>query len=242
MKNAFPITRYSLLARLKSPGAGTPAVALDALLAAYWRPVHTYLRVKWRVSTEDAQDLTQAFFDPPALQRLLERYESNRGKFRTYLRTCLDGFLSNQRKAASRQKRGGQASILSMESDGAGSALEQPTPGDPSDLEEYFHREWVRNLFGLAVDAFRAEASASGKAIQFSLFERYDLERDGGKEELSYQALAQEFGISTTQVTNFLAFARREFRRIVLEKLAELCATDEEFRDEARQILGVREP
>ncbi len=241
MKNAFPITRYSLLARLQSPGAAAPAAALDALLAAYWRPVHSYLRIKWRVPTEDAQDLTQAFFDPPALQRLLERYESSRGKFRTYLRTCLDGFLSNQRKATSRQKRGGQTNILSLESESAGGALERHTPGDPSDLEEYFHREWVRNLFGLAVDAFRAEASASGKDVQFALFERYDLERDGGKEALSYQALGQEFGISTSQVTNFLAFARREFRRIVLEKLAELCATEEEFRDEARQILGVRE-
>jgi len=40
-------------------------------------------------------------------------------------------------------------------------------------------------------------------------------------------------------VTNFLAFARREFRRIVLEKLREITANDREFREEARSLLGV---
>jgi len=40
-------------------------------------------------------------------------------------------------------------------------------------------------------------------------------------------------------VTNYLAFARREFRRIALERLREMAASDEEFRREARALLGV---
>jgi hypothetical protein len=40
-------------------------------------------------------------------------------------------------------------------------------------------------------------------------------------------------------VTNYLAFARREFRRIAIEKLREMCASDDEFRREARSIFGV---
>ena len=36
-----------------------------------------------------------------------------------------------------------------------------------------------------------------------------------------------------------LALARREFRRIVLEKLRALTATDDEYRREARALLGV---
>jgi hypothetical protein len=33
--------------------------------------------------------------------------------------------------------------------------------------------------------------------------------------------------------------ARREFRRIVLEKLREITSTDREFREEAKSLLGV---
>ena len=45
-------------------------------------------------------------------------------------------------------------------------------------------------------------------------------------------------GLPVTQVTNFLAFARREFRRIVLEILREITSSDREFREEARRLLG----
>jgi len=48
-----------------------------------------------------------------------------------------------------------------------------------------------------------------------------------------------QFGIGATDVTNYLAFARREFRRIAIEKLREMCASDDEFRREARSIFGV---
>jgi hypothetical protein len=51
--------------------------------------------------------------------------------------------------------------------------------------------------------------------------------------------LAQEFGLDQTTVTNYLAAARRDFRRLVLEKVREITATEEEFRNEARSLLGV---
>ena len=42
-----------------------------------------------------------------------------------------------------------------------------------------------------------------------------------------------------TDVTNELAWARRAFREIVLARLREVCASDEEFRAEARDLLGI---
>ena len=40
-------------------------------------------------------------------------------------------------------------------------------------------------------------------------------------------------------MTNHLAYARREFRRIALERLREMTGSEEEFRREARALLGV---
>jgi hypothetical protein len=45
-----------------------------------------------------------------------------------------------------------------------------------------------------------------------------------------------------TQITNYLAFARRRLRHHVLETLATLTATDDELAAEAREILGVEIP
>jgi hypothetical protein len=96
----------------------------------------------------------------------------------------------------------------------------------------------VRSLFALSIEKLREECLLRGKDLPYRLFERYELDRDGD-EKLSYERLAEEFHIPVTQVTNFLAFARREFRRIVLEKLREITANDREFREEARSLLGV---
>ena len=41
-----------------------------------------------------------------------------------------------------------------------------------------------------------------------------------------------------TDVTNHLSRVRRELRRIVLEVLREMTASDEEFSEEARALLG----
>jgi len=84
----------------------------------------------------------------------------------------------------------------------------------------------------------RTHCQESGWEIRFQLFERYDLADDDAG-SLSYAALGQEFGLEPATVNNYLAAARREFRRIVIEKLREITATEEEFRNEARSLLGV---
>ena len=54
--------------------------------------------------------------------------------------------------------------------------------------------------------------------------------------------LGRELGLPVTQVTNHLAAMRRELRREVLDALRALTASDEEFRAEARDLLGVVAP
>jgi len=102
--------------------------------------------------------------------------------------------------------------------------------------EDYFHREWVRWMFTLAVEELRRRCYESGRGVHFQLFERYDLRDD---QNVSYASLASEFDLPPATVNNYLAAVRREFRRVVLEKLREITATDEEFRTEARSLLGV---
>ncbi len=239
---SFPATRRSVVLATGSPDAEVRERAFETLIAAYWKPVYKYLRLKWRSPREDAEDLTQGFFAQALEKGFLERFDPARARFRTYLRTCLDGFVANQKKAARRLKRGGGARLVPLDFEGAEGELAQHPIPDGLDLEEYFHREWVRSLFGLAVDALRQRLEAAGKGGHFTLFERYDLAADEPAGRPTYAQLGEELGLAPTQVTNHLAAARREFRRLVLEKLAEVTGSDQEYRSEARQLLGVEPP
>jgi len=237
-RDRFPVTRVSAVIAASSSNDEERTRAFEVLIAAYWMPVYKYIRIKWNKTTEDARDLTQGFFLEAMEKNFFGRYDSTRAKFRTFLRTCLDGFVANENKAASRIKRGGNVTILSLDFDGAEEQLKIGAQPVPAALDDYFDKEWARSVFSLALEAFRPFMLDSGKETHLKLFERYVLDVDDEAPKTNYKALAAEFNISTSDVTNYLALARREFRRIVLERLRELTSTDEEYRREARALLG----
>ena len=231
----FPSTRRSAVLAAGSEDAVERRQAFEVLVATYWRPIYKYVRLKWGVSGDEAQDLTQGFFARAIEKDFFAGYDRTKGSFRTFLRTCLDGFVANEKKSAQRIKRGGGTELLSLDFESAEGELQRYEPPAGLGLEEYFRREWVRGLFGLAVDSLREECATQGKQAHFRLFERYDLDEAA----TTYEELAREFGVSVTDVTNHLAFARRQFRRIVLEKLRDSTGDEQEFRSEARLLLGV---
>ena len=81
-RDATPTTRWSGTTGVRStPTSGSAGTATSA----------------------DAQDLTQEFFARAFEKEYLEKYDPARARFRTFVRTCLDGFLANERQ---RPRRG----------------------------------------------------------------------------------------------------------------------------------------
>ena len=103
----FPPTRHSVIERIRDPDAGIRREAFGDLVQGYWKPLYKYLRLHWRLSDDEAQDFTQAFFSDAFQKEWLGRYEPEKARFRTYVRLCADRFIMNARQAAARMKRGG---------------------------------------------------------------------------------------------------------------------------------------
>jgi RNA polymerase sigma factor (sigma-70 family) len=239
----FPATRWSAVLAARSDDPQERSRALAAILEAYWKPIYKYLRIRWNKSNEDAKDLTQEFLAQLIEKDYLSDFDPAKARLRTFLRVCVDHFVANQSKAASRLKRGGDALHVALDFAGAEAefvrARSPLTVGASAEsFDEFLEKEFVRNLFTLAVADLRVFCEARSKLCHFQLFERYDLD-DAGLTRPRYAELAQEFGIAVTDVTNHLAFARREFRRIALERLHEMTCSEAEFRREARALLGV---
>jgi DNA-directed RNA polymerase specialized sigma24 family protein len=232
----FPATRHSVIERIRDADPDRRRQAFGDLVEGYWKPVYKHLRLTWRVDPDEARDLTQGFFADAFQKAWLERYEPGKARFRTFVRVCADRFVMNTRQAASRMKRGGGAAVLSLDFDGAERevAARQLAPG--SEPDEVFHQEFIRALFERAVQDLRTECEAAGRQVQFKVFERYDLSPD---DDVSYAQLARELALSTTQVTNHLAHARKRFRERALEALRGLCGSEQEFRREARDLFGL---
>jgi RNA polymerase sigma factor (sigma-70 family) len=214
----FPETRRSAFVRLHEEDETVRRQSYEAIITAYWPPVHAYLTHRWHETDADADDLTQAFFAKALETGTLVAYDPGKATFRTYLRTCLDRFVINARKQAIRRQT---------------TPLDFDVPGFECSPDELFHREWVRSLFGLAIGDLRAKHDD----IRFRVFERYDL--NDAEARPTYTDLAAEFGTTTQHITNYLASARRDFRRALLARLRDLTASEREYRSDARAVLGV---
>ena len=225
----FPTTRLSALAADRSADPAVRELGFSRIAEAYWKPVYLYLRLQHGRSAEDASDLTQDIFARAWERETFRSYDPAKGRFRTFVRTCLDHFAANERVAAARIKRGGAMQRVAFDFDAAESEMRHHAAA-PSDPEELFARELVRALMQQALEDLRVR-----NAERFAIFEAYELSDD---DQVSYADLARRFALPVTSITNALAAARRDLRRLLLDRLRAVTATDDEFRSEARRIFG----
>lgn len=222
----FPSTAWSRL--IQRPDEESA----EFLASHYWKPAYLYVRRKWRKSNEDAKDLTQAFFAEALRSGFLSKADPDRGSFRRFLKASLENFLRKQHRDAKAEKRGGGKLPVRLEDVGEAEELVS-REGDPDSL---FDREWLEAMFERCLPRLRETYAKDGKAAYFEIFRRYELERpvEGGP---TYDELAREFGISPSDVRNWLHHARTRWRRIVLDEMRETCAGPEDLEAEAKALF-----
>lgn len=235
----FPKTNVSVVQGAASDDEALRIRAADEISRLYWPPVYTCLRIQWRLEVDDACDAAQEFFTRALTRDLFARYDPSKARFRTWVRLCLDGFMANELKAARREKRGGGQSHLPLDE---AEALVERYSHENAPEEDLFDREWLRALIASAIERLRAQCVATGKEVQFAMMHFCDVESADADTRPTYSALAERFDVPVTQVTNYLAWARRQFRQHALEALRAHSGSAQEFRDDARLYFGIDVP
>lgn len=231
----FPATRSSAI-RALSHGAEERAWALDALARAYWPAIYRYVRINWRKPPAESEELTQDFLLMMVEKEAFDGYDPDRGRFRSFLKICLERYLSNAHKASRRQKRGGEFPFR-FEIDAIEIEIAASTRTPEEDMCDAFDRGFASALVSMGIDELRELCKEREKPDTFAIFEAYVLSEADVRP--TYAELATRHGLSVFDVTNRLAFARREFRRLILSHLRTLTSNEDEFQQEAREVLGV---
>ncbi len=232
--SVFPDTRPSLVLALGDDDSPARERAIELVMRAYRGPVIAVLRRQWQLEPADAEDLAHDFLAQALAKDWLRRFDPARGRFRTFLRSCLRAYASDAHDRATAHKRGGLLTAVTFDDAGAGLA----TAAD----DEVFDREWARGVLDLALDALRAECEAAGRATTYEVFVACDVRGAEADAPPTYASVATTFGLPVTQVANYLHWARGRFRRQVLDTLRALTTSDAEFRAETRALLGRSSP
>jgi len=162
-----------------------------------------------------------------------DRYEPNTKRLRTFLREQLDVFLSSTGNIAL------EPESLDLQFNEAEEELSRDASDRQSSAEELFDGECTRSLFTLAIEQLHNFLESQGKLQHFRIFQRYDLQDRSSSESASLELVAQEFSLPLSDVALYLNDARQSLRSIILDLLRSFTSSDEEFRREARSLLGL---
>ena len=177
--------------------------ALNELVRRYWDPIHAAIRNKVRKGVSP-EDLTQEFFAYVLEKDILDKFDREKGRLRTFLRGVLEYFLSEEYRRRMALKRGGDVQLLSLEAMPVTPPGEIPTQGDLFELEwgrTVMRRAWERMGEGETAEILRAFLAEPGK-----------------KGDGVYEKLAERFQQNYQGIANELHRGRKRLKECILEE------------------------
>lgn len=227
----FATTHWSVVLAARDGDSTGASEALNDLCRAYWPPLYAYIRREGH-DVEEAQDLTQEFIARLLARDYLQRVHHQEGKFRSFLLAYLKNFLSEQRRKAGAQKRGGGCVFVSLDELSAkdGYLLE---PVDDLTPDQVFERRWAQAVLQTALDRLRGEYAARGQAALFELLQDYQPRDPIGR---SYAQLGSELGMTEAAIKSAVQRMRQRHRELLREEIARTVTRPEEIEEELRHF------
>lgn len=207
--------------------------ALEELCRTYWFPLYAYVRRRGH-SKEDAEDLTQAFFARFLAKNYLAGLSAERGRFRAFLLASLKHFLANEWDKSQRQKRGGGATLLSLDWQTADTKFQIAATAEPSP-DQAFDREWAVALLAKVIERLQADCVADGKA---KVFEQLKVFLVAGKGESAPSAVAKALGMEEGAVRVAVHRLRKRYRGLLREEIGQTLADPAMVDEELRALFG----
>lgn len=228
-RRSFQTTSWTVVAAasLRAPQS---RAALEQLCRTYWQPLVSFLRRStWRLdSFRDAEDAVQSFFAWLIESNALERADANRGRFRTFLLSAFQQFLSREQTFWAAQKRRPDGPIQSLAQDSARVGLRGPLDAEPyHELtpERLFDYTWAIEVLERAKTKLREEWTQAGRAERFAVLKVHFT----GGQELSGKELARQLGMSEGAARVALCRLKQQFAALVREEVAQTVDSEEEI-------------
>ena len=230
----FATTHWSTVLAAGDDTAPSALLALESLCRTYWYPLYAFVR-REGYAPEDAQDLTQAFFERFLEKHYLKDVARERGRFRSFLLATLRHFLADQRDRARAAKRGGKLSripLLDAEAEPEVRYLAEASRGETA--ERSFDRAWAQTVMRSALRQLGSESGSEAALARFAALKPF-LSRPPDDDE--YARLGARISLSGHAVAAAVSRLRARYRGLVRQQIADTVAAPGDVEDELRYLL-----
>lgn len=231
---SFPSTQWTALVSARE-AAETLVLrqAREQLCLRYWIPLYLYARARGQQAA-DAEDLVQGF-----LIRMMEgdRFlaaDRSRGRFRSYLLTAFQHFMTEEWRREGAQKRGGSGELpVSLHFGDIEERVKQLPAEEPPEL--VFDRAWAKTIVAESLRALEERWAGGDRAEVFAALKPHlALSSD---EPLV--AIAERLGRKESTLRMSLKRLREDYRRLIREHVAATLLPDSDLNEEIRYLIGL---
>lgn len=228
----FVTTKWSVVRAAGRSDTTTARAALEKLCRTYWYPLYAYVRRRGH-SPEDAQDLTQEFFARLLEGQSLATADPELGRFRSFLLTVMNHFLTDEWKKAKAKKRGGGCEVLSLDWAAAEERFDLE-PADNSAPDKVFEKQWALALLAEVLNRLETEYQQQGKTGLFAALKQTLM---GSRESQPYADLAASLSMNESAVKVAVHRLRKRYRELIREEIAGTLDCTQDIDQEMRHLF-----
>lgn len=218
---------------LAGKGGNGAGAALEQLCETYWLPLYAFAR-RSGLGAEESKDMTQEFLSHMLAKGALGKADPEKGRFRTYLLSCMKNLLTSEYRKSARLKRGGGEVIFSLDAKSAEDAyINEPVDGEMTP-DNLFDRRWAETLVDRVIERLREEWESAGKP--FEQLKTFLVDPRGST---PIAEVAAELGTTGSALKTSIHRLRRRYGEIFREEVAHTVADESEVEGEIRYLLSM---
>jgi len=234
----FLTTHWSLIEDIGVSDDDKNRALVELLLKMYWKPIYCYLRHKG-YDNERSKDLTQGFFQEIVIGRkLIQHANRTRGRFRKFLLTALERYVTSEHRKESARKRMPVGRLLWLEHI---DPADLPVPMGQLTPEESFNYAWLSSLLDELLKEVEDECHKYNMAKHWQVFRDKVLQPIMEETEApSLKELCGRYGIENPiKASNMIISVNRRFQATLKRRLRQSVSSDPEVHGELQELMQI---
>ena len=233
--DSFPNTQWSVVQRAQ----GDSTEALNTLCTKYRRPFLIWLQCRQReLHGLEPEDLVNGFLGLKLQQNVLKAVNREKGKFRSFVRTCLNNYVRDEVARRTAGIRGGGVPHVAVdETDDDGRPLVEPRSAEAA-ADEAFDRAWGLAILAGAIGRLENELARKGTR-HLGLWKRLEPLLYEDEEAPGYSEISKELGTSAAALHAAALRIRKRLSVLIREEVRETVSNNQDFEEELNRFIGL---
>jgi RNA polymerase sigma-70 factor (ECF subfamily) len=234
----FDATDWTEVVRTRTLHGDRRRAAMEKLIGRYWKPVYCYIRRKG-YPNESAKDLTQGFFQDVVLGRGLPQLADRaKGRFRAFLLTSLDRYLTSAHRTEVAEKRLPREGLVSLEGFESSTATE---PADDTTPDAAFNYAWASELLNEVLAEVEQQCEAAGEQTHWAVFQARVLRPilEATEPPPLPEICAQHGVADTARASNMLVTVKRRFQASLRRHVRRFVGSDAAVEEEISDLMKI---